>query len=138
MDDAINHRMAGLARHLISEYFFDPDREDAYKARIGAARGDGVASMVLSEMASGPCAIVLSALRTLLTFRVQVTTPSLDVAIEGTWSFHTEALLRSRVSVAKGTPAAIAPVLYSLCHDLVEDTLDDEEYAALMDSVKDE
>ncbi len=137
-DDPTTDRMCELARHFIGDYFFDPDREDAYKTLIGAARADGVASVVLSEVASGAYTIVLHALRTLLTFRVQITGPSLDIGIEGAWSVHTEALLRCRVSIGLGTPAAIAPVLQALCHDLVADTLDDEEYAALMDSLEDE
>jgi hypothetical protein len=138
MDDPVSERMRELARHLISEYFFDPDREDAYKALIGAARADGVVSVVLDEAASGDHTIVLHALRTLLTFRVDIAGPSLAVSIEGAWSIHTEALLRPRVSIAQGSPASIAPVLQALCHDLVGDSLDDEEYAALMDSVEDE
>ena len=137
-DDPIADRMGELARHLIGDYFFDPDREDAYKTLISATRADGVASMVLSDLEAGPYTITLHALRTLLTFRVRITGPSLDIGIEGAWSLHTETLLRPRVSIALGTPAIIGPVLQTLCHDLAGDTLDDEEYAALMDSREDE
>jgi hypothetical protein len=81
---------------------------------------------------------VLSALRTLLTFRVRITAPAVDIAIDGAWSFDTETLLRPRVSIGQGTPASIRPVLHALCNDLAGDTLGGEEYVALMDSVKDE
>ena len=143
MDDSIADRMGELARHLIGDYFFDPDREDAYKtlmgaARIGTAWADGVTSVMLSDLEASPCTITLHALRTLLTFRVRVTGPSLDISIEGVWSIHTETLPRPRVSIELGTPAVIGPALQTLCHDLAGDTLDDEEYAALMDSLEDE
>lgn len=142
MDDPVADRMRELARHLLSDYFFDPDREDAYKSQIAAARADGVASVVLHEVVSGPHTIVLRALRTLLMFRVDITGPLLNIGIEGAWSFHTEALLRPRVNIAQGlaqaTPDSLAPALQALCHDLVGDTLNDEEYAALMDTLDDD
>jgi hypothetical protein len=143
MDDCIAERMGELARQLIGEYFFDPDREDAYKTLmgpggIGTARPDGATPVVLSDLEAGPCRITLLALRTLLTFRVRITGPSLDISIEGAWSFQTESLLRPHVSIERGAPAVIAPVLQTLCHDLAGDTLDDEEYHALMDSLEDE
>lgn len=143
MDDGIAERMGELARQLIGEYLFDPDREDAYKTLIGAAglgtaRANGVTSVVLTDLDASPYTMTLHALRTWLTFRVRIAGPSLDISIEGAWSLQTETLLRPRVSIERGAPEDIVPVLQTLSHDLAGDTLDDEEYLALMEPLEDE
>src|SRR5580698_3453898 len=139
--DEIDVSLILLAEMLLSDYFFDPGQEQAYKQTLSAKRPAGTESVALTEDAielpGGACDIRIEALRTWTHFRVLFVHPAFQATVEGTWSFDNEELKQTRVS-RSGDPATIETAIDEMIEEIEGDDLDDEEFAGFMNGLDDE
>lgn len=105
--DDIDTALIETAESFLSEHFFDPDAEAAYKEKLGAERQRMGESLVLQEQTfsvrGSDCTMRLSALRTWTMFRVSFDHKEFGAAIEGSWSFDLQELQKPRVINRRGS-----------------------------------
>ena len=139
--DEVNETLIELATTLLSEHFFDPDNEQAYKQKLAGSRRAGDGGMLLRsetiELADGDCELRVEALKAWTQFRVALSHPAFSATIEGTWSFEIEELKQTRISCT-GDPLTIETAVLELLDELDETDLDDEEFADFMSSLGDD
>ena len=99
--EEINESLILLVEMLLSDYFFDPDNEQAYKQKLLSNRPVAAAGLLLDEetieVLGADCDIRIDALRTWTQFRVKLSHPAFVVTVEGTWSFEKEELSQVKV-----------------------------------------
>src|ERR1700692_90140 len=99
--DEIDESLVLLAEMLLSEHFFDPDQERAYKQELSENRPAGTSGVLLladtMDLSNGACDLQIEALRTWTHFRVAFVHPAFAATVEGTWSFANEALSQTRI-----------------------------------------
>src|SRR5271165_823413 len=92
--DEIDESLILLAEMLLSDYFFDPDKEQVYKKTLSARRPAGTDGVLLEqemiEVPDGECDVRIEALRTWTQFRVAFAHPAFSATVDGTWSFDSE------------------------------------------------
>ncbi|HYZ24520.1 MAG TPA: hypothetical protein VE690_20400 [Rhodopila sp.] len=105
--DDIDTALIETAESFLSEHFFDPDAEAAYKEKLAAERQRMGESLVLQEQTfsvrGSDCTMRLSALRTWTMFRVSFDHKEFAAAIEGSWSFDLQELQKPRVTNRRGS-----------------------------------
>src|SRR6201999_4102550 len=115
-----------LAETVLSEFFFDPDNEDAYKLTLSQRRPSGTNGVVLKEetfeLDAGNCTLRLEALRAVTRFRLAMTHPAFPAAIEGIWSFDNEELQQTRCT-RDGDAEAVEAAVDALLDIIDERTL---------------
>jgi hypothetical protein len=139
--DEINESLILLAEMLLSDYFFDPDKEQVYKQKLSGNRPAGTAGVLLEqeivEVPDGECDVRIEALRTWTQFRVTLSHPGFNASVEGNWSFENEELSRTKV-VRTGDPEVIESTVEAMIEAIEGAGLDEEEFAAFMDGLDDE
>jgi hypothetical protein len=139
--DEIDDSLILLAEMLLSDHFFDPDKELAYKQKLSANRPNGTAGVLLDEETletpDGDCDLRIEALRTWTHFRVVLSTPTFSATVEGTWSFDNEELKRTKVT-RNGDPEVIEAAVEAMIEAIEEADPDDEEFADFMASLDEE
>ncbi|WP_158930347.1 hypothetical protein [Acidisphaera sp. S103] len=139
--DGIDESLILVAEMLLSEHFFDPGQEQAYKQRLSANRAAGTEGVLLEddtiELTDGACELRIEALRTWTHFRVGFVHPAFEATVEGTWSFETEELRQTRVK-RTGDSETIEVAVEELIEEIEGPGLDDEEFAGFIDGLDDE
>jgi hypothetical protein len=139
--DEINESLILLAEMLLSDYFFDPDQEQTYKQLLSQQRPKGTAGVLLDEetmeTATGDCGIRIEALRTWTNFRIVISAAVFSATVEGTWSFETEELSRTKVS-RTGDAEIIEAAVEAMIEAVEGSGLDDDEFAEFMAELDDE
>jgi hypothetical protein len=139
--DEIDESLILLAEMLLSDYFFDPDKEQVYKQKLSASRPTGTAGVLLEaetiDVPDGECELRIEGLRTWTQFRVALSHPVFTAIVEGTWSFENEALSRTKIS-RTGDPVIIEASVEAMIEAIEGDGLDDAEFAEFMDGLDDE
>ena len=140
--DAADQVLLDLAGDILSEYFFDPDHEDGYKAAIAAFRGSNQAVMDLAKMTidldDGECELSIDALRTPTAFRVSIAHPKFTATIEGLWDSDQEELRKSKIVSRTGSAKAIIAGCDAVFEAIEAIDLDDEEIEDLFGALDDE
>ncbi len=140
--DELDTLLIELASTVLSDHFFDPDREQAYKAALSATRLSGAAGVPLEEYAmdlpEGECTVRLEALKTWTTFRVRFSGDGFDTAIEGAWSFEREELRPAAVVARAGKAELIESAADNLMDELAGLDLSDEEAENMMELLEDD
>lgn len=139
----IEAALSEIAGAVIADYFFDPDREDTYKALLASRRGAGEEAIVLTreevETDQGETIdIELLALRAWTMFRLTVTGRDCAASIEGAWNFGAEELRQAQVQVTAGRPNRVAAVLEEAAAAFDDSALDDFESLLSTSSSDDE
>jgi hypothetical protein len=136
--DEINESLIVLAEMLLSDYFFDPDKELLYKRTLSAQRPAGAGGVVLDqetiELPNGDCDLRIEALRTWTQFRVGLLHPAFAATVEGTWSFESEELSQTRIA-RTGDKAIIEAAVEAIIDEIEGDGLDGDDFAGLMASL---
>jgi hypothetical protein len=131
-----------LAATVVGDHFFDPDREQAYKALLSAKKAAGAGAVTLEEyamdLADGECTVRLDALKAWTTFRVHFAGSGFDTAVEGTWSFEREELRPARVVARTGDSDVIESAAEELMDELEGPDLDDDEIRNMMEMLDDD
>jgi hypothetical protein len=139
--DEIDEALIELAGMLLSDHFFDPDNEQAYKLKLSNGRRAGGTSVLLDqltiELPNGECELLIEALRTWTQFRVTLSHPLFSATIDGTWSFENEELRRTKIS-RTGDTEIIEAAVDAMIEELDGPGLDDEEFADFMAGLDDE
>jgi len=139
--DEVDESLILLAETVLSDYFFDPDNEQAYKKKLSASRPVGTAGVLLLEetieVPDGECDLRVEALRTWTQFRIGVAHPAFTAVVEGTWSFENEELDRTTVS-RTGDPQVIETTVEAMIEAMEGGGLDDDEFADFMAGLDDE
>ena len=144
--DEIDEQLILLAEMLLSDYFFDPDREQAYKRTLSDSRPAGTAGVLLDEdsieipAGASPvteCDVRIEALKTWTQFRIGLSTHAFTATVEGTWSFDNEELSQARVT-RDGDPEIIEAAVEAIIDTIEGSGLDDEEFAGFMEGLDDE
>jgi hypothetical protein len=137
----IDGALITLAEMVLTEYFFDPDKEAAYKQKLLAKRSPGSTGVLLDEesieVLDAVCALRLEALRTWTCFRVTLSHPAFSAWVEGTWSFEREELTKTRTDRI-GDPATVQIAVDLLIEDFEDGDLDDQEFADFLEGLDDE
>ena len=140
--DAVDQVLIDLAADILSEYFFDPDHEDGYRASLAAFRGGNQTVMELAEMTidldAGECELSIDALRTATAFRVSIAHPKFAATIEGLWDFDQEELRKPKIVSRTGSAKAIMAGCDAIFEAIEEMELDGEELEDLLGAVDDE
>jgi hypothetical protein len=140
--DAVDQVLIDLAADILSEYFFDPDHEDGYKAAIASFRGAGQTVIDLAEMTIdldvGECELSIDALRTATAFRVSIAHPKFAATIEGLWDFDQEELRKPKIVSRTGSAKAIIAGCDAIFEAIEAIDLDDEEMEDLFGALDDE
>ena len=130
-----------LAEVLLSDYFFDPDKEQAYKQSLSRTRPSGTAGLPLEDETikslEGDCEVRIEALRTWTRFRVVLSAASFSAKIEGTWSFEHEELSQTKVS-RSGEPAVIEAAVDAMIDTIEGAGLEDGEFAEFINGLDDD
>jgi hypothetical protein len=139
--DEIDETLILLAQMLLSDHFFDPGQEQAYKRSLSGNRPTGTEGVLLEEdtieLTDGACDLRIEALRTWTHFRVRFVHPAFEATVEGTWSFEKEELRQTRLS-RTGDTATIATAVEELMEEIEGSGLDEEEFASFMDGLGDD
>ena len=105
--DDIDNALIESVEAFLSEYFFDPDAEDAYKEQLSAERARMGDSLLLQEadftVRGSRCNVRLEALRTWTMFRLGFDHKEFAATIEGSWSFDLQELQKPRVTNRRGS-----------------------------------
>lgn len=137
----IDESLVMLAEMLLSDFFFDEDKEQDYKKKLSKNRPAGSAGVLLEEQTieldEGSATLRLEALRTWTQFRVVIAHPQFEATVEGTWSFEQEALEPSKVSGLTGDLVDVE-IGVELLLQAIESPLDDEEFAGFMEGLDDD
>ncbi|HVY15684.1 MAG TPA: hypothetical protein VHB27_10660 [Rhodopila sp.] len=135
--------MAEIAATVISDYFFDPEREEDYRATLAHAKAAGKAPFQLdidpdsADIDAGACYLTLLGLKDLGSFRLCILGPDFEIASDGVWSFDTGEFSPAKVAIAEGTARALLSGLDQLADTLLmAESLD--ELAALKDMFEEE
>jgi hypothetical protein len=141
MPDEVNEKLLELAEMLLSDFFFDPDNEQAYKRKLSQHRPAGTDGLLLDEdtidLPDGDCTLRIEALRTLTRFRVGLEHPAFTAAIEGTWSFENEELSQTSIS-RTGDSKIIATAVEAMIEAVDGADLDDEEFTDFLEHLDDD
>jgi hypothetical protein len=139
--DEINEALVLLAEMLLSDHFFDPDEEKAYKRSLSEKRPAGAAGVLLEEetieLPNGDCHVRIDALRSWTQFRVGFLHPAFAAVVEGAWSFENEALSQVKIS-RTGDPDTIESAVEAMIEEIEGAGIDDEEFADFMEGLGDE
>jgi hypothetical protein len=139
--DLINEALLELAETVLSDFFFDPENEQAYKRALSKNRPTGDHGLLLTEetfaLPDADCVVRLEALRTMTRFRVGVAHPTFDATVEGVWSIDDEVLSGTRVT-RTGDPAAIEDAVQAMIDVIDERELDEDEFTDFMDEAEDD
>ncbi|MFL5279766.1 MAG: hypothetical protein ACJ8AW_01895 [Rhodopila sp.] len=131
-----------LAERVLTDYFFDPDTEEEYKAQLSAAKLAGNESLVLNEetfeLVEGDCDVRIEALKTWTAFRVSIGYHAVTMTVEGLWSFEHETLEQAKVVSRSGSKQEIEDAVDDLLDELEDPDFDDEEMADLLDALDDD
>ena len=130
-----------LAEMLLSDFFFDPESEQTYKLKLAQARPTKATSVLLDEetveVEGIECRLRIEALRALTHFRVSVSHPAFQSAVEGVWSFENEELSGVKIT-GTGDPDTIENVVEAIIETLDGAGLDDEEFSTFLDGLGDD
>ncbi len=130
-----------LAEMLLSDFFFDEDKEQEYKLKLSKNRPTGSGSVLLDESTidtdEGEATLRIEALRNWTQFRVVIQHPDFDATVEGTWSFENETLEPAKVTALKGDLEDVEIGVEMLIQE-IEGPLDDEEFAGFMESLEED
>jgi len=139
--DEVNEALVELAEMLLSDHFFDPDNEQAYKQKhLDSRRAGGSGTVLLLntiELPDGACEVRLEALKSWTQFRMSLSHPAFTATVDGTWSFETEELRQTRISRTGDTEVIEADV-QALIEELDDEGLNDEEFADFMAALDDD
>jgi hypothetical protein len=139
--DEINDSLILLAEMLLSDYFFDPDKEQVYKRKLSANRPAGTAGVLLLtetiDTPDGECSLRIEALRTWTQFRIVLSAPRFTATVEGTWSFEIEELKQIKIG-RTGAPEIIEAAVTAMIQAIEGAESDDEEFADFMAALDDE
>jgi hypothetical protein len=139
--DAVDESLVLLAEMLLSEHFFDPDQEQAYKQKLSENRPAGTLGVLLDEDAielpDGTCDVRIEALRPWTQFRVGFLHPAFVATVEGTWSFENEELNQTKIN-RTGDPETIEIAVGEMIEEIDGEGLDEDEFAGFMDGLDDE
>ena len=139
--DQINEALLELAELLLSDFFFDPENEHAYKRTLSARRPTGTAGVLLDEntveLPDGDCTVRIEGLRTLTHFRVAIDHPVFRATVEGAWSFDKEELSPTRFS-RTGDAATIEDAVEAIIEAVEGEDVNDEEIAEFLDGLEHE
>jgi hypothetical protein len=139
--DEIDDALILLAEMLLGDYFFDPDKEQVYKQKLADGRRAGAGGVLLEqetiELPDGECDVRIEALRTWTQFRVAFSHPAFSASVEGTWSFETEDLKRTKVG-RTGDRDTIEEAVTAMIDEIEGDGLDHEEFADFMAGLDDD
>lgn len=131
-----------LATLVITDHFFDPEREDAYGTALAAMKRSKAAETLLTETEyttnSGSSIVRLFARPRRGALRLTVTGPSMAVAVDGVWSFDEEALHHSTVSISQGEPAEVVDAVCEILAEIEGRLLREEDLNGLLESAGDE
>lgn len=140
--DMIDETLIMIVELLLSDFFFDPDNEAAYKQLISTRRPAGTDGTLLSEevfgLDAGDCDVRIEALRTRMHFRVRLLHRDVAATVEGAWSFDREELGQARVVIRSGDPDTFEIVLDEMADAIDDMEIDDPEFADLMAGIEDD
>jgi hypothetical protein len=140
--DAVNEVLLEFAEMVLSDFFFDPENEQAYKRTLSKNRSTGHQGVLLNEatvaLPDAECVLRIEALRTLTHFRVTVTHPQFATTVEGAWSFESEELNHVRYTRTgdRGTIERTLDAMFDAVEGVEPD--DDETFADLLDGSNEE
>lgn len=140
--DEVDTLLIELASTVLSDHFFDPDREQQYKALLSAAKRSDTDSAVLEEYAmdlpEGECSVRLEALKAWTTFRVRFSGDGFNTVTEGTWSFEREELRPAIVVTRTGKRDLIESAAENLMDELAGLDLSEEEAESMRALLEDD
>ncbi len=130
-----------LAELLLSDHFFDPDREHIYKKKLSENRPAGTTGVLLHAdtiaFPGGTCDIRIEALRIWTHFRVVLSHRAFTATVEGAWHFDNEALNRIKV-IRSGDLATIEAATDAMIAEIEDEDPGDEDFASFMNALDDD
>jgi hypothetical protein len=137
----VNEALLELAEMLLSDFFFDPENEQAYKRKLSANRPTGSDGVLLYEgtitLPEADCPVRIEGLRALTRLRVSVGHPEFTATVEGNWSFDNEELRQARFT-RTGDPEVIEEGVDAMIESLEGLDLNDEEFIDFLNGVEED
>ena len=135
--------LTDLANIVLADHFFDPDRENEYKALLSRGKRAGLLRPVVLEdyamdLDSGEVFVQLHALKTWTQFRLGFSGEGFEASVEGTWSFDHQELRPGAAVKYEGDADDIMDAAEELIEELEGPDPDDEEMEDMLAALADE